>query len=101
VCFFVEVDSADPVFPGRGVSLKWREVSELSQYDNVLCDYKMTHTLFFPHLVDEQRLKESLAKALAAYPSFASKIVERNGKLFLDWGETKGVPFSVALDALP
>merc|ERR1719271_807342 len=55
----------------------------------------MTHTLFFPYLVDEVKLSQSLASTLAAYPSFASVIVERKGRTFLDWGNSKGVPFYV------
>jgi acyl carrier protein len=101
VCFLFEIGSAETVYPERGEPLRWREVSELLPYDRLLRGYRMTHTLFFPYLVDEGKLSQSLASTLAAYPSFASVIVERKGRTFLDWGNSKGVPFSVQTRRAP
>merc|ERR1712224_792208 len=101
VCFFFEIGSVEAVFPERGEPLRFREVSELLPYDRVLRGYRMTHTLFFPYVVDEDRLKKSLSSTLAAYPSFASVIVERRGRTFLDWGDSKGVPFTVQTRRTP
>merc|ERR1712224_311805 len=101
VCFFFEIGSVEAVFPERGEPLRFREVSELLPYDRVLRGYRMTHTLFFPYVVDEDRLKKSLSSTLAAYPSFASVIVECRGRTFLDWGDSKGVPFTVQTRRTP
>jgi acyl carrier protein len=74
---------------------------QLSNYDSMLMSYHMTHVLFFPEGADEHKLGDSLAVALDAFPSFASTLTLKDGRICVKWDDSTCVPFGVSKSSTP